>query len=127
MVVDEIVGRGLMAGGVEIQPLPHRKVKRKRVYYHPGNGEPTCLLPADKYHEALLLKRGFTLEPPESVVEPVTQDAEPQVEQAVAVRPSPTRKRVRRDKYGKSICDICGKSFKSLGTHKRLAHNNNGG
>jgi len=127
MVVDEIVGRGMNAGGVDILPLPSRKRKRKRVYYHPGTGEATCLLPADKYHEQLFLRRGFTLEPPETKAEPVMQDVEPQVEQAVAVQPKPTRKKVRRDKHGKSICDVCGKSFKSLGTHKRLAHENNGG
>ena len=123
MVVDEIVGRGMMAGGVDILPLAGRKKKRKRLYYHPGTGEPTCLLPADKYHEQLFLKRGFTLEPRETKVEP-SQDVQPQTEQAVAVQTKPTRKRVRRDKNGKAICEVCGKSFKSLGTHKRLAHSN---
>ena len=126
MVVDEIVGRGMMAGGVDILPLAGRKKKRKRLYYHPGTGEPTCLLPADKYHEALFLKRGFTLEPPETKVEP-SQDVQPQVAQAVVVKAKSAQKRVKRDKNGKSICDVCGKSFKSLGTHKRLAHNDNGG
>ena len=127
MVVDEIVGRGMMAGGVDILPLAGRKKKRKRVYYHPGTGEATCLLPADKYHEQLFLRRGFTLEPPETKAEPVMQDVEPQVEQAVVVPSKGARKRVKRGKNGKSICDVCGKSFKSLGTHKRLAHENNGG
>jgi len=127
MVVDEIVGRGMMAGGAEILPLPGRKKKGKRIYYHPGTGEPTCLLPTDKYHETLFLKRGFTLEPPEIKVEPVMQDVEPQIEQAVAVKIRSTRKSVRHDKNGKSICDICGKGFKRLKAHQRLAHNNNGG
>lgn len=129
MVIDEIVGRGMRTPqGVDILPLPNRKVKMKRIYYHPGSGEPTCLLPADKYHEQLLLSRGFTLEPPENVEPMPSQDVEPQTAQAVAVQPSPARKRVKRDKNGKAICDLCGKSFKSLGTHRRLAHpNNNGG
>jgi hypothetical protein len=68
--MDEIVGRGLEVGGVSIQPLPNRKIKAKRIYYHPGTGEPTCLLPADKYHERLFLRRGFTLEPPSVEVVP---------------------------------------------------------
>lgn len=121
MVTDEIVGRGMKAGGVDILPLAGRKKKRKRIYYHPGTGEPTCLLPADKYHEQLFLKRGFTLEPPETKVEP-SQGVQPQVEQAVIVR-----KRVRKDKNGKAICEVCGERFKNLKTHVRLAHSKNGG
>jgi hypothetical protein len=62
--MDEIVGKGLVAGGVSIQPLPNRRIKKKRIYYHPGTGEPTCPLPADQYHERIFLSRGFTLEPP---------------------------------------------------------------
>ena len=123
MVVDEIVGRGMKAGGVDILPLTGRKKKGKRIYYHPGSGEPTCLLPADKYHEQLLLRRGFTLEPPETKVEP-SQDVQPQVEQAEIVKPKATQKRVKRDKNGKAICEICGKACKNLKSHVRLAHPN---
>jgi hypothetical protein len=62
--MDEIVGKGFNVGGIGILPLPNRKVKAKRIYYHPNTGEPTCLLPADAYHTRLLLRMGFTLEPP---------------------------------------------------------------
>jgi len=64
-----------MAGNLEsqgyaIQPVPGLKKKTKRVYYHPGTGAPTVLLPADPYHERLFLKSGFTLEPPSGEVVP---------------------------------------------------------
>ena len=90
----------------------------KRIYYHPGTGEPTCLLPADKYHEALFLRQGFTLEPPESI-------EEPQVEQTMIVKPA--RKRARKNKNGKSICKICGKQYKNVRLHMKVAHTNIGG
>jgi len=61
---DDIVPREIAVGGAMIKPLPGRYKKRKIVYYHPGTGEPTCPLPADKYHMNLFLSRGFTLEPP---------------------------------------------------------------
>jgi len=125
MVIDEIVGRGMNAGGIDILPLTGRKRKRKRVYYDPVDGSPTCLLPADKYHEQLFLKRGFTLEPPEKTKPIVSQDVQPQVEQAVIVKP--TQKRVKRGKNGKAICKICGKSCKNLKLHIHLAHENNNG
>ena len=123
MVVDEIVGKGMMAGGVDILPLAGRKKKVKRIYYHPGTGEPSCLLPADKYHEQLFLRKGFTLEPHEKIVEPISQDVQPQVEQAVVVKTK--RKSVKRSKNGKAICEICGRRFKNLKSHVRLAHPNN--
>ena len=58
----------LESQGYAILPLPDLRQKRKRVYYHPGTGLPTCLLPADSYHEKLFLKSGFTLEPPSGEV-----------------------------------------------------------
>ena len=70
-----------MAGNLESQgyailPIPDLTKKRKRVYYHPGTGLPTCLLPADPYHEKLFLKSGFTLEPPSSEVVPAKSKRE---------------------------------------------------
>jgi len=51
--------------GYAILPLEGLKRKKRRIYYHPGTGEPTCPLPADAYHTRLFLKQGFTLEPPQ--------------------------------------------------------------
>jgi len=67
--MDDLIAGEMNIGGVLIRPLPNRKVKRKLIYYHPGTGEPTCLLPADAYHKRLFLRRGFTLEPPQKVDE----------------------------------------------------------
>ena len=60
----------LTSQGYTIQPVAGLKKKVKRIYYHPGTGAPTVLLPADPYHERLFLKSGFTLEPPLSEVVP---------------------------------------------------------
>jgi len=120
-MVEELLDRAQKTmHGAEILPLSNRRKKGKRIYYHPGTGEPTCLLPTDKYHEALFLRQGFTIEPPEKVT---SQDVQPQVEQTVTVK----AKRIKKDKNGKSICDTCGKACKNLKTHQRLTHSNKGG
>lgn len=104
--MDEIVGRGLNVGGVGLLPLPFRKVKMKRIYYHP-NGEPTCLLPADTYHERLLLSKGFTLEPPHK------DEVKTEVKTEV--------KELRLPK-GQGVCPDCGKKCKGVRLHYKLAH-----
>jgi len=81
--------------GYQILPLDGLQKKKKRIYYHPGTGEPTCLLPADKYHTRLFLRQGFTLEPPEKPKE----------------IPS-----------GVGKCPVCGKTCKRVRQHFDLAH-----
>lgn len=62
-----------MAGNLENQgyailPVPELRKKKKRIYYRPDTGAPTCPLPADPYHVKVFLKGGLLLEPPGEVV-----------------------------------------------------------
>lgn len=118
--MDEIVGKGFNVAGVAILPLPNRKVKMKRIYYHPGTGEPTCLLPADSYHEHMFLRMGFTLEPPQKVerpqasLEPQERASDDICEELVIGVPKLPK--------GAGKCPVCGKKSKRVKTHFRLAH-----